>query len=97
MDIDAPLNTKAIDDGTKIKHSEAEAEVTGSESRVMASEVEVVVSELASTGPGFEGSQAYEIDFRGIFEPSEYAEISPIEEVEGSLAKGKDPITLYVT
>ncbi|KAG8083464.1 hypothetical protein GUJ93_ZPchr0015g6661 [Zizania palustris] len=70
MDVDAPSNTEAIDDGMEVERSEAEAEATGSESRVMTSEVEVVVLEPASTGSGFEGPRTCEIDFGGLFAPS---------------------------
>ncbi|KAG8088378.1 hypothetical protein GUJ93_ZPchr0010g7527 [Zizania palustris] len=84
MEVDAPSSIEAIDDGT-VERPEAEAEAVGSEPRVMASEGEEVILDPASTSSGFEGSQAYEIDFRKLFAPSKYIELSPNEEVKGTL------------
>ncbi|KAG8069552.1 hypothetical protein GUJ93_ZPchr0006g41316 [Zizania palustris] len=82
MEVEAPSHTEVLGSSAKVERSEDEAEAMGSEPRVTPSEVEAVVPELASTSFGLEGSQACEIDFGGLFMPSKYTELSPIEEDE---------------
>ncbi|KAG8095115.1 hypothetical protein GUJ93_ZPchr0012g21629 [Zizania palustris] len=75
----------------EVECSEAKVEAVRSELRVMASEVEAVVPEPVSASSGLKGSQAYEIDFGGLFAPSEYVELSPIEEDEEPIMQGSKP------
>ncbi|KAG8061127.1 hypothetical protein GUJ93_ZPchr0003g16740 [Zizania palustris] len=82
MEVEAPSNTEALDDGAEVERLEAEAEAAGSEPRVTTSKVEVVALEPASGGLSLKGSQACKIDFGGLFAPLEYANLSPIEEDE---------------
>ncbi|KAG8052865.1 hypothetical protein GUJ93_ZPchr0001g30098 [Zizania palustris] len=52
--------------------------------RVVSTDSEAVAPELTSTSLDSEGLKSCERDFRGLFLTSEYAELSPIEESEGT-------------
>ncbi|KAG8040763.1 hypothetical protein GUJ93_ZPchr0539g6576 [Zizania palustris] len=69
MEVDSPSNSEASDDGV-VKRLEAKAKAVVSELRMTTLEVAGVVPDPTSIGLGFEGSQACEIDFGGLFAPS---------------------------